>query len=171
MLQVFFSIKYLSLLPKISFFLKYRSQLKKNLRAYEVTYIDDCRQFVETECKLFDNFLCDQVNKTKCKKVAQFPSERCQKVPRLTETCHEIPVRRSLGMCRLQCRNQTKKNCKNIIKKVCKDVAVQKPVQKNKEICKTVPNKTCKIDKVKRLKLIPKKVCSEFKPTEKPKLS
>ena len=144
---------------------------KNIIRAYEVTYIDDCRQFVETECKLFDNFLCDQVNKTKCKKVAQFPSERCQKVPRLTETCHEIPVRRSLGMCRLQCRNQTKKNCKNIIKKVCKDVTVEKPVQKNKEICKTVPNKTCKIDKVKRLKLIPKKVCSEFKPTEKPKLS
>merc|ERR1711997_629090 len=144
---------------------------KKCFRAYEVTYIDDCRQFVETECKLFDNFLCDKVNKTKCKKVAQFPSEKCQKIPRLTETCHEIPVRRSLGMCRLQCRNQTEKNCKNIIKKVCKEVAVQKPVQKNKEICKTVPNKTCKIDKVKRLKLIPKKICSEFKPTEKPKLS
>jgi len=143
---------------------------KKCFRAYEVTYIDDCHQVVETECKLFDNFLCDKINKTKCKKVAQFPSERCQNVPRLTERCQEIPVRRSLGKCRVQCKDLVEEKCKTVIKNVCKDVVVQKPEKKNKEVCKTIPNKTCKIDKVKRLKLIPKKICTVLKPTEEPKL-
>ena len=134
-------------------------------RAYEVTYVDDCHQIFERECKLFENFLCDKVKKTKCRKVAQFPTERCQNIPRMTETCQDIPVRRSLGQCKLQCVNQFKKKCKTVTKNVCKDVPVQVPV------CQTIPNKKCKIDKVKRLKLIPKKICTALKPTEAPKLS
>ena len=60
---------------------------------YEVAYVDDCHQVIHTQCKLFQNFLCDKINKTKCTKVPKFPSEKCHSVPRLKENCLDVPVR------------------------------------------------------------------------------
>ena len=64
-----------------------------NFRMYEVAYVDDCHQVIHTQCKLFQNFLCDKINKTKCTKVPKFPSEKCHSVPRLKENCLDVPVR------------------------------------------------------------------------------
>merc|ERR1712024_374015 len=51
---------------------------KKCFRMYEVTYVDDCQQVTQTQCRLFQNFLCDEVSKTKCTKVPKFASEKCR---------------------------------------------------------------------------------------------
>ena len=136
------------------------------IRMYEVTYVDDCQQVTQTQCRLFQNFLCDEVSKTKCTKVPKFASEKCRQVPRLAEVCREVPVRRPAGRCRAQCggRGSASGGCGG-----CREVTTLTPVQKNKQICDTTPVKTCRTEKVKRLKLIPKKICTELKPTEEPK--
>ena len=140
-------------------------------RMYEVAYVDNCQQITHTSCKLFHNFLCDKVNKTKCTKVPKFPSEKCRSVPRLKEVCQDVTVRRPTGKkCRSQCGEDRKNNnCRNVVTKSCKELPVQKPVERNKEVCESIPNKTCRTEKVKRLKLIPKRICTELKPTETPK--
>jgi len=148
----------------------YETQIdKKCFRMYEVAYVDDCHQVIHTQCKLFQNFLCDKINKTKCTKVPKFPSEKCHSVPRLKENCLDVPVRRPAGKCRSQCHGTENKNCREVVTKSCSDVSKSRPVEKNKEVCETIPNKTCKTEKVKRLKLIPKRICTELKPTEEPK--
>ena len=63
---------------------------KKCSRSYSVTY----KSVTERECKLFGNFLCENIEKVKCKKVPQFPSQKCQNVPRLEELCKLVPVQR-----------------------------------------------------------------------------
>ena len=141
---------------------------------YAVTYVDDCQEIVQNQCKLFDNFLCDKVNKRKCTKVPKFPSERCRNVPRLRENCRELAVKRPAGKCRVseQCRTsygqfqQRSNNCRDVNKKSCREVPTQKLVEKSKNVCEKTPNKTCRTEKVKRLKLIPKKICTELKQSE-----
>ena len=141
-------------------------------RMYEVTYVDDCQEIVQTQCKLFHNFLCDKVNRRKCTKVPKLSSERCRNVPRLKENCREMLVRRPAGKCRSQCSttsgqlSRSSNNCRNVNKKSCRQVPTQKLVEKSKNVCEKTPNRTCRTEKVKRLKLIPKKICTELKQSD-----
>jgi len=133
----------------------------KCYRMYEVSYIDECKESVESECKLFNNLLCNNVQRRKCTKVPKFPSKKCRVVPRVQEKCQDVVVRRPAGKCRVKCDQKSKegKFCQNITKRVCKKV----PSKTEKKVCEKVPNKTCKTEKVKRLKLIPRKICTELK--------
>ena len=132
---------------------------------YEVTYVDDCQQVTQTQCRLFSNFLCGEVSSTKCTKVPRFASEKCRQVPRSVEVCREISVRRPAGRCRAQCGGQRAASCEAGGSK-CREVTTFTEVKRNKEVCDSTPVKKCKTEKVKRLKLIPKKICTELKPTE-----
>ena len=127
--------------------------------------MDDCQQVTQTQCKLFSNFLCDEVSRTQCTKVPRFPSEKCRQVPRSVQVCRELSVRRPAGRCRAQCGGQRSASC-GAGGTECREVTTTRELEKSKEICDTTPVKKCKTEKVKRLKLIPKKICTELKPTE-----
>jgi len=167
---------------------------KKCPRSYEVTYTDECKYVTESECKLFGNFLCEKVTKTKCQKVPQFPIKKCQNVQRLSEICKKVPVlrptkkchtvkRRSCNKGNMQCSevnknvceqvptNTVRESCKNVTENVCEDVIVTKPIEEYKKVCKTVPQKICKEETVKRLRLVPKRICEELKPIETPNIA
>ena len=136
---------------------------------YEVTYVDDCQQVTQTQCRLFSNFLCDEVRRTECTKVPRLAREKCRQVPRNVEVCREISVRRPAGKCRAQCGGQRSASCGPGGADKCREVTTTREVERNKEICDTTPVKKCKTEKVKRLKLIPKKICTELKQTEEQK--
>lgn len=163
---------------------------KKCSRSYEVSYRDECRSATESECKLFGNFLCEKVTKTKCRKVPQFPLNNCQNVPRLSGICKKVPVQRPAKKCinvlrdscnhgNKECSEVTKEvcekvptdtvneSCRNVTKEVCEDIKVTVPVEEYKENCKTVPEKICNQETVKRPRVVPKRICEELKQTEK----
>jgi len=162
---------------------------KKCSRSYEVSYKDECSTATESECKLFGNFLCEKVTKTKCRKVPQLPTNNCQNVPRLSGVCKKIPVQRPSRKCiqvlrdscdeeNLECSEQksefcekvptdtVKEECKNVNRQKCEDVKIKVPVEEYKENCKTVPEKVCNQETVKRPRIIPKRICEELKVKE-----
>ena len=100
-------------------------------------------------------------------KVPVFPSSSCREVPRLQEVCRQVAVRRPVARCRqVQCQEP---RCREVATQQCSQRTSLKPVPSNQTVCATVPSKTCKTEKVKRLKLIPKKICTELKQTEEQK--
>jgi len=162
---------------------------QKCSRSYEVSYRDECSTATESECKLFGNFLCEKVTKTKCRKVPQLPTSNCQNVPRLSGICKKVPVQRPTRKCmkvlRDSCNDETKEcsettteyceqvptdtvkeACKNVTKQRCEDIKVSVPVEEYKENCKTVPEKVCNQETVKRPRIIPKRICEELKVKE-----
>jgi len=159
---------------------------KKCSRSYEVSYRDECRSATESECKLFGNFLCEKVTKTKCRKVPQLPKSNCHNIPRLSGICKKVPVQRPSKKCmkvlrdtcdqeKKNCSEITrevcekvptdtvKKSCKNETKQLCEEIKVIVPVEEYKEKCKTVPEKVCNQETVKRPRVIPKRICEEVK--------
>ena len=158
-----------------------------------MTYTDECTTATASECKLLGNFLCEEVGKTVCKKVPQYGTSRCQMVPRLTEVCKKVPVKRPMNSCTQIQRNECDENnmvckemrqdkcenvpidvvkeiCEDVDKEVCENVTVIVPVEEYKENCKTVPEKVCKQGTVKRPRIIPKRICQELRLKEEAKL-
>jgi len=157
---------------------------RKCARSYAVTYRDECRAVTESECKFLGNFLCENIEKVKCKKVPNFPFPKCQNVSRLEKHCKAVPVQRPYMKChtiqRQGCENNVcmevstivcekvpteivSETCNYVTENVCKDEIVKKPVEHVTRVCNKIPEKICKQNKVKRQKLVPKRICKELK--------
>ena len=149
--------------------------LIKSVRSYSVTYKEECKSVTESECKLFSNFLCENREKVKCRKVPQFPSQRCQNVPRLEMYCKQVPVRSPFKKCmtvqRVDCDNKEckevstnvcemvsmeveRESCENVTYNLCEDEIIIKPVEKLNRICDQLPEKVCTNKKVKIQRLV-----------------
>ena len=85
--------------------------------------MEECKSVTESECKLFGNFFCENIEQVKCQKVPQFPSKKCHNVPRLEKLCNLVPVQKPFKIChtvqRVDCES---KECKEASTVVCEVV-------------------------------------------------
>ena len=97
--------------------------LIKSVRSYSVTYKEECKSVTESECKLFGNFFCENIEQVKCQKVPQFPSKKCHNVLRLEKLCNLVPVQKPFKICHtVQRVNCESKECKEASTVVCEVV-------------------------------------------------
>ena len=78
-----------------------------------------------------------------------------------------VPVKRPTNKCKEVCKQAAKdvikEKCEDQSREICENIIVVIPVKKTKEVCELKPEKSCKVEVVKRIRLVPRKVCTELK--------